>query len=997
MAPSPSSSLLSCCWRSIISEIGPVAQSQTRRSLVTIQRGPVQKLDLPPVVPQNFWSQLPTRLRPDRRKREIVVHEAPASEREACKEPIKLVDSQQLSRLDPTGARAKLFDPANDHAAKPGDILLTTFTSGEPFAGIVVAVKGSGPHKSVLLRNHLTRVGTEMLIKIHSPLVQSMEIAKRGTKRRKRARLYYLRQPKHDIGSVQATTPVVAALNKPYDINIKQDIAGLSADTQGDQATALTDNEGPHPSPTDIDPSHVRDQVDSKLAADRHGFLTSEPMRVTFTDHPTVFYVQKDIIRRLLGRGVDTDGQLDQAEIRLTAVHPDIVSIIIRAFFSRTLRQADLGLRKLSSSAVLDLYAAATKLGHHQWIRMACLAELERRPTALTDIIAEFKVLYRNGNADQEARETFKRMVGRELDRDWVVDAISQFLADISRKGGDLTANLVEAVVRKRLVEDNSFGLPTAPEAIKILGKDDDGALHPAWRRGAESSSGDGPAAHSAGKASSDNGVWLGPATDWQQSPQRWSQNLPLRSGLVQTHPASVAAWGITADPQEVTHEISQVGEDRVTPQPATPHLAQPRSQAVPQLPVTCTTSLPDLFAPMRSAELRNNRARVILVSNEGVQSGIEPVAAFANEHGGKQTSLPAGIHAALPHSDEAPIGMPHSVPNFGFNRAVSVGNGMMHPTSMGAYGLAGRTMVATRDSGMDCTLFFRAGDVISNIVPLYPNAGQTSAPFPLSYAGAITYLQGICRGRAGQFPGSYVNELKQPVFQGLATAFDSTTTSEALRTRLDAHMGPRAVEEMSMTLAPLGRERAEGEEPRCGNWGCGKEQCPDRRGDEIRIGRRETRKDVEANLDALEADVQDLLASIAAVERDPYSFGIDTAEVARRRQFVSDVRNEVGAMRSELVVDDDGSRQNDEQLDGVYRSVGVLRGQAEEMGRELEEQAFLIDEVDTLADRVGGKLQAGVKRVGEVIRKNEDTMSSCCIAVLILVLIILLVLLIII
>ena len=66
-----------------------------------------------------------------------------------------------------------------------------------------MAVKGSGPHKSVLLRNHLTRVGTEMLIKVHSPLVQSMEIAQRGTKRRKRARLYYLRKPKHDVGSVQ--------------------------------------------------------------------------------------------------------------------------------------------------------------------------------------------------------------------------------------------------------------------------------------------------------------------------------------------------------------------------------------------------------------------------------------------------------------------------------------------------------------------------------------------------------------------------------------------------------------------------------------------------------------------------------------------------------------------------------------------------------------------------------------------------------------------------
>jgi len=53
------------------------------------------------------------------------------------------------------------------------------------------------------MRNHLTRIGTEMSIKVFSPLVQSMEIAQRAVKRKRRARLYYLRQPKHDVGSVQ--------------------------------------------------------------------------------------------------------------------------------------------------------------------------------------------------------------------------------------------------------------------------------------------------------------------------------------------------------------------------------------------------------------------------------------------------------------------------------------------------------------------------------------------------------------------------------------------------------------------------------------------------------------------------------------------------------------------------------------------------------------------------------------------------------------------------
>jgi member of the syntaxin family of t-SNAREs len=101
---------------------------------------------------------------------------------------------------------------------------------------------------------------------------------------------------------------------------------------------------------------------------------------------------------------------------------------------------------------------------------------------------------------------------------------------------------------------------------------------------------------------------------------------------------------------------------------------------------------------------------------------------------------------------------------------------------------------------------------------------------------------------------------------------------------------------------------------------------------------------------------------------------------------------------------------EQDEQLDGVFRTVGNLRTQAEDMGRELEEQGGMLEEVDTLADRVGGKLQNGVKKVGYIIKKNEgilqtglqgrgslivltDTVSSCCIAVLIFVLILLLIL----
>lgn len=68
---------------------------------------------------------------------------------------------------------------------------------------------------------------------------------------------------------------------------------------------------------------------------------------------------------------------------------------------------------------------------------------------------------------------------------------------------------------------------------------------------------------------------------------------------------------------------------------------------------------------------------------------------------------------------------------------------------------------------------------------------------------------------------------------------------------------------------------------------------------------------------------------------------------------------------------------EQDEALDGVFQTVGNLRRQADDMGRELGEQGEMLEDVDTLADRVGGKLQGGIKRVGWVIKKNEG-LSVC-------------------
>jgi t-SNARE syntaxin family protein len=183
-------------------------------------------------------------------------------------------------------------------------------------------------------------------------------------------------------------------------------------------------------------------------------------------------------------------------------------------------------------------------------------------------------------------------------------------------------------------------------------------------------------------------------------------------------------------------------------------------------------------------------------------------------------------------------------------------------------------------------------------------------------------------------------------------------------------------------------------------------------------------RSDLEAALSSLADDLADLIASVQAVESNPLQFGLSEHEVTRRKRLVQEVGGEIDDMHDELAkkmdagdlpdpnafaIDGDHEdnytefeqqqqmemmHEQDEALDGVFRTVGNLRQQADDMGRELEEQGELLTDVDNVADRVGGKLQTGLKKVGWVIKQNEDSWSSCCIGVLIFVLILLLVLL---
>lgn len=176
-----------------------------------------------------------------------------------------------------------------------------------------------------------------------------------------------------------------------------------------------------------------------------------------------------------------------------------------------------------------------------------------------------------------------------------------------------------------------------------------------------------------------------------------------------------------------------------------------------------------------------------------------------------------------------------------------------------------------------------------------------------------------------------------------------------------------------------------------------------------------EARQELESTLTDLSTDLQDLVDSVKAVEHDPHRYGLDVPEVNRRRKLVEDVGKEVEDMHQQLnqtvheaqrkrsaslahpdafITDEDPlagggeddeafqeweeqrqmemMHEQDEALDGVFQTVGNLRMQADTMGRELEEQAEMLEDTEDITDRVGGKLTKGMKGIRHMVERNE-------------------------
>jgi large subunit ribosomal protein L19 len=71
----------------------------------------------------------------------------------------------------------------------------------QPFEGVVIAKRGGGIRETFMVRKVSFGIGVERIFPLHSPVIDKIEILKRG--RVRRAKLYYLRGKKGKAAKVK--------------------------------------------------------------------------------------------------------------------------------------------------------------------------------------------------------------------------------------------------------------------------------------------------------------------------------------------------------------------------------------------------------------------------------------------------------------------------------------------------------------------------------------------------------------------------------------------------------------------------------------------------------------------------------------------------------------------------------------------------------------------------------------------------------------------------
>ncbi|XP_029987561.1 syntaxin-6-like [Sphaeramia orbicularis] len=200
------------------------------------------------------------------------------------------------------------------------------------------------------------------------------------------------------------------------------------------------------------------------------------------------------------------------------------------------------------------------------------------------------------------------------------------------------------------------------------------------------------------------------------------------------------------------------------------------------------------------------------------------------------------------------------------------------------------------------------------------------------------------------------------------------------------------------------------------------------------------TTNELRNSLRSIEWDLEDLDETISIVESNPKKFNLDASELSKRKAFITSTRQTVKDMKEQMsspaaaaadrknkqaLLGDGGApapiwqpgpdkysrldrqlqnansqfideqqtqqqliaEQQDEQLELVSGTIGVLKNMSERIGMELDEQAVMLDDFGHEMDNTQSRLDNVMKKLAKVSHMTSDRRQWCAIGVLLAIL----------
>ncbi|XP_029473618.1 syntaxin-6 isoform X2 [Rhinatrema bivittatum] len=205
------------------------------------------------------------------------------------------------------------------------------------------------------------------------------------------------------------------------------------------------------------------------------------------------------------------------------------------------------------------------------------------------------------------------------------------------------------------------------------------------------------------------------------------------------------------------------------------------------------------------------------------------------------------------------------------------------------------------------------------------------------------------------------------------------------------------------------------------------------------------TTNELRNNLRSIEWDLEDLDETISIVEANPRKFNLDALELSKRKAFITSTRQIVKEMKDQMsspsvqalaerknrqallgestgpswnsrtdkytrldqelhsanshFIEEQQSQQQliveqqDEQLELVSGSIGVLKNMSQRIGTELDEQAVMLDDFSHELDSTQSRLDNVMKKLAKVSHMTSDRRQWCAIIMLFVILLVVLIL----